>query len=112
MYKLAQIKIKDLDYLDIENASGSSKLRICVNQGGRIAQLKFNTVKVIPEIDPSTYKDNYASALLFPFANRIKDGQYTFKESVYKLDCNEIINNNAIHGLIYNKPFEFENSNL
>ena len=43
---------------------------------------------------------------MFPFANRIKDGEYTFNNLKYKLQCNEIDKNNALHGFVYNKPFE------
>jgi len=53
-----------------------------------------------------TYEDTYASAVLFPFANRIKDGLYEFEGNTYQFDINEPDNNNALHGLVYNKPFE------
>ena len=107
MYKLTKTKIENLDYLDIENTDGTSKLRLCLNQGGRIAKLVFNSIVLIPEINPSTYNDNYASALLFPFANRINDGKYKFENIEYNLKCNEESNNNAIHGLVYDERFEY-----
>ena len=76
MYKLSNIKIKNLEYLDIENSDSISKLRLCLNQGGRIDFLKFDNIKIISKNESSTYKDSYASAILFPFVNRIKNGKY------------------------------------
>ena len=46
------------------------------------------------------------AALLFPFANRIDNGVYSYNNKSYQLKCNEINNNNALHGLIYNKKFK------
>ena len=43
---------------------------------------------------------------------RIKDGEYTFKDSKHKLNCNETDKNNAIHGLVYNKTFVLINKEL
>nr|WP_261799348.1 aldose 1-epimerase [Winogradskyella echinorum] len=76
-----------------------------MNEGGRITKLLVNSIKVISGT-PSNYKKDYASAILFPFANRIKHGEYVFNNSKYKLVCNEEANKNAIHGLVYNKYFK------
>lgn len=112
MYKTSTLTIENLEYLDIDNSNGESKLRLCLNQGARIDQLKIDNIQVISETNPKSYKDNYASAILFPFANRIKDGRYTFNDINYSLDCNESDKNNAIHGLVYDKTFEYVSSNL
>lgn len=55
---------------------------------------------------PLTYDKTYASSILFPFANRIKDGSYEFDKIKYQLSINEKGLNNAIHGLVYDKTFE------
>lgn len=107
MYRLLNIQKDGLNYIVIESIDGNSKAKLCLNQGGRLNQLVLNGYSVIAEMDASTYKDNYASAILFPFANRIENGEYEFNNSNYKLDCNENGKNNAIHGLVYNKMFQF-----
>ncbi|MCC5930186.1 MAG: aldose 1-epimerase [Cyclobacteriaceae bacterium] len=48
----------------------------------------------------------FMSAFLFPFPNRIKDGKYQFRGRQYYFDCNEKERNNAIHGIVYNMPFQ------
>ena len=49
---------------------------------------------------------------LFPFANRIKDGLYSFNEIEYQLEINQKEENNALHGLVYNKPFKVINKEV
>ncbi len=43
---------------------------------------------------------------LLPFPNRIKDGKYYFEGKEFQLPINKPKENNAIHGFIWNKPFE------
>lgn len=47
----------------------------------------------------------YASAILYPFANRIQHGVYAFEGTKYALPMNETRRNNALHGLVTNQPF-------
>ena len=105
MYTITQIEIDKLSFIELSSPNNASKAKICLNQGGRLSNLLFENIQILANLDTSTYKDNYASAVLFPFANRIKDGEYTFKNSKYKLECNEKDKNNALHGLVYNKTF-------
>lgn len=105
MYKITEIEAQELQYLELESANSESKAHICLDQGGRLSNLIFENIKIFADYDASSYKENYASSILFPFANRIKDGEYTFNDLKYKLDCNEIDKNNALHGLVYNKIF-------
>lgn len=112
MYTLLNIQEAGLEYIVLESTDGNSKAKLCLNQGGRLDQLILNGYRILAELDASTYKNNYASAILFPFANRIKNGKYVFNNSNYKLDCNEEGKDNAIHGLVYNKIFECVNSTL
>lgn len=105
MYTLTKIEEKGLQFVELCNSDKSSKAVICLNQGGRLSDLIFNDIELLADFDPSSYKDNYASSILFPFANRIKDGKYTFDGIDYVLECNEVDKNNALHGLVYDKNF-------
>ena len=106
MYRLLNINEKNLEYIVLESADGNSKAKLCLSQGGRIHHLVFNTIEVIERTEPSIYRRNYDSAILFPFANRVKNGEYKFNDVSYILDCNEDGRNNALHGLVYDKMFE------
>ena len=112
MYTLQEIETDGLYFLELASSMGESKAQICLNQGGRLNNFSFENTQILKDFDSSNYKDNYASAILFPFANRIKDGKYTFKDSKYKLECNETDKNNALHGLVYNKTFVLINKKL
>ena len=47
----------------------------------------------------------FKGAKLFPFANRIKDGKYSFENKEYQLFTNQSGEGHAIHGLLFNKHF-------
>lgn len=105
MYTLDELKIQGLNYLELTSSDGASIAQISLNQGGRLSSLVFEDIQVLADFEASTYENNYASSILFPFVNRIKDGKYTFNNSKYQLSCNEGDKNNALHGLVYNKTF-------
>ena len=105
MYTLDELKIQGLNYLELTSSDGASIAQISLNQGGRLSSLVFEDIQVLADFEASTYENNYASSILFPFVNRIKDGKYTFDNSKYQLSCNEGDKNNALHGLVYNKTF-------
>ncbi|MDX2003561.1 MAG: hypothetical protein SFW35_14085 [Chitinophagales bacterium] len=48
----------------------------------------------------------YKGVKLSPFPNRVRDGKYTFQGKEYQLPINEEARHNALHGFVYNKPFE------
>jgi len=105
LYTLEKLKIQGLNHLELTSSDGASKAQISLNQGGRLSSLVFEDIQVLADFEASTYENNYASSILFPFVNRIKDGKYTFNNSKYQLSCNEGDKNNALHGLVYNKTF-------
>jgi len=50
--------------------------------------------------------DLYPSALLAPWVNRVRNGNYSFEGRNYQLPINEQNLGNAIHGFLSRKPFE------
>lgn len=106
MYKIAIAENSEKNYIFLENLEGGNIARICLNEGGRITNLIVNHTEIITDKTSGKYEEDFASAILFPFANRIKNGEYAFNNIKYKLDCNENTGKNAIHGLVYDKYFE------
>jgi len=53
--------------------------------------------------------ESYSSALLFPFPSRVRHGIYTFDGEAYALRMNEFRHENALHGFVYNQPFQVVN---
>ena len=105
MFRVDELKEKEQRFLDLKNAVNSTSARISLDEGGSIEGLKFDNEYVIKLQPNFKYKDSYASSILFPFANRIEKGQYSFKEKDYQLACNES-GKNALHGLVHNKQFQ------
>lgn len=85
--------------------------------GASLQKLTINSLKIIDEIKPKTthlkkYKTQFNSSILFPFPNRIANGKYIFNSKIYELEINDNENNNALHGLVFNAPFELKNSEI
>jgi len=59
-----------------------------------------------PEDVEKNLTSSFKGSNLFPFPNRIRDGKYNFGEKTYQLDINFEAENNAIHGLVFDKEFE------
>ncbi|TPN86238.1 aldose 1-epimerase [Aquimarina algicola] len=106
MYTLIEKKIQELNYIELISSDKTSKATFCLNQGGRLSSFIFENISILADFQSLSYTNNYASCVLFPFANRIKNGKYSFNGIDYTLKCNETDKNNALHGLVYNKPFD------
>ncbi|WP_372752486.1 aldose 1-epimerase [Mariniflexile sp.] len=94
--------------IELKNANNSTFVKIYLNLGASAQELTLNGHTIIEDLTPLTYNNTYASSILFPFANRIKDGKYTFEGKEYHFEINEPGNNNALHGLVYNKTFQIK----
>ena len=108
MFKIKNIHEKDNNIIEIIDSISGTSAKIKLSYGASLDELTIRNTKVITNLYPLDYKKTYPSSILFPFANRVKDGKYNFNGSNYSLKCNEKKLNNAIHGLVYNKTFVLE----
>lgn len=60
----------------------------------------------LPGVKPIDENDLYPSALLAPWVNRVRNGNYSFEGRNYQLPINEPKLGNAIHGFLARKKFE------
>lgn len=97
--------IKDQNIIEIKNAKTSVYGKIYLNLGASLQELTLDGHEIIKDLNPLTYANTYASSILFPFANRVKDGKYKYKRKSYQLEKNQEEEQNAMHGLVYNKTF-------
>jgi aldose 1-epimerase len=95
----------DSNTLEVQDSNNKLYGKIYLNKGASLQELTLNGHPIIQDLSPLTYDTTYASSILFPFANRIKDGVYTFNGLDYQFDANQKEENNALHGLIFNKTF-------
>lgn len=110
MYTVKKSQSNGLNYIEIGNSDATSNAKICLDRGGALESLVLKAETIIEDLSPLEYSSTYASSVLFPFANRIKDGKYSYNNQEFQLECNEGNLNNALHGLIYNKTFELVSS--
>lgn len=103
MYKI--LHNKTLNTVEVEDSNKKLFAKINLKDGASLKECTLNTKQIIKDLAPLKYENTYASSILFPFANRIKDGEYKFEGKTYKFDINEPANNNALHGLVFNKTF-------
>ncbi|CAL2095563.1 aldose 1-epimerase [Tenacibaculum sp. 190524A02b] len=83
---------------------GGSQAFISLENGGSLTRLFLKQKEIIKDFSAKhPYVNSFASAILFPFANRVFKGEYMYKKEKYTLKTNHEIN--AIHGLIYDKKF-------
>jgi aldose 1-epimerase len=106
LYSIKNLEENTNSIICIENKNKSTFAKIYVNLGASLQELKLQGKTIIEDLHPLTYNNTYASSILFPFVNRIKDGTYNFEGKTYQFQINEIDRNNAIHGLVYNKTFQ------
>ncbi|GAB1858035.1 aldose 1-epimerase [Flavobacteriaceae bacterium MHTCC 0001] len=97
--------LKDHNTLEVKNSDSSVYGKIYLDEGASLQELTLNGHAIIQDLSPLPYADTYASSILFPFANRIKDGAYQFKGIHYQFEKNQVEEQNALHGLVYNKTF-------
>ena len=102
----SQNKNESESIIELKLVDGKSYAKINLKNGGSIQELKLGNTILIKDLKPLSYKDTYASTILFPFAGRIKNGEYNFLNKQYRLALNDIKKQNALHGLVYNKHFK------
>ncbi len=51
-------------------------------------------------------RNKFKGSKLFPFPNRILDGQYSFENNIYNIPINFLKEKHAIHGLVLDSNFE------
>ena len=110
MYKINHNK--ELNILEIENSENEVSGKIHLDSGASLQELTLKGHAIIKDLSPLTYANTYASSILFPFANRIKDGAYTFNDQDFQFEINLKEENNALHGLVYNKTFQIINQEI
>lgn len=91
--------------LEIKNKELGIAAVINLHQGARLSSLYLRNQQIISDMSNVPYQESYASTIMFPFCGRISSGLYEFEKIAYQLDCNETVNQNALHGLLYEASF-------
>ncbi len=96
--------------LEVKNSKNIIIGKIHLNSGASLQELTLENITIIEDLSPLPYSKTYASSLLFPFANRIKDGKYSFDNKEYQLKTNLEEEKNALHGFIFDANFTLKDT--
>lgn len=104
--------------MNIKNSKTGDQLTINPTIGASLIELTLSGISLIDlpgsANHPLESNPYHPSALLTPWVNRVRNGNYSYKGKNYQLPINEPALGNAIHGLLARAPFsivrESENS--
>ncbi len=100
--------------VEIFDTKTATLLKLIYSYGATLTHLEFNGRPIIEGFtnhQELEYNIFFKNAWLFPFANRINQGRYEFEGTTYQLPINDAPTGHALHGFIYNKPFEIAELN-
>jgi aldose 1-epimerase len=95
--------------MEIKNVKTGDSLIIDAQTGASLIELHLSGLSLIDlpgsSTQPLVSNPYHPSALLTPWVNRVRNGNYSFKGKNYQLPINEPTLGNAIHGLLARAPF-------
>ena len=95
--------------MEIKNPTTGDCLVLDTKTGASLIELHLSGISLIDLPGSSTHplasNPYHPSALLTPWVNRVRNGNYSFKGKNYQLPINEPALGNAIHGLLARAPF-------
>jgi aldose 1-epimerase len=68
----------DQNYIQIKNNNDDLVAFVDLINGGSLQHLELNGITLIEQKKEFAYSESFASALLFPFVNRLKNGSLFF----------------------------------
>ena len=81
----------------------------CIN---RLVLKQNDVLDGLRDFEMLQHRHGYRTSWLFPWANRVKDGKYTFQGKTHQLPVNESGRNNALHGFAFKQKFLLEDVGL
>ncbi len=113
-FEIAETHFGRLNAIKITNKQTHERLVVLPDMGGMLLDYKLLiNQQLIPVLDSyqtdaelmETIGNSFKGSFLFPFPNRVDGGKYQFKGKQYQLNVNFSNENNAIHGLLFDKKF-------
>ena len=111
MFQQEEINLFGRKAFLIKNHNGQTSMTIIPSVGGHLGSLIFEGKNVIDGFQNEEELENnegFKSALLYPFPNRLKGGQFIFDNKSFQFPVNGSDKNNALHGFGATLPMEVE----
>lgn len=111
MYQLAITPFGNFEKYTFYNTNSGNRFSILPQFGATVNELVFNEKSVLDSYEtPEDLSDNKwkKSGMLFPFANRLRDGKYEWQGKSYQFPINDPSTGNALHGLGIERPMRVD----
>jgi aldose 1-epimerase len=111
MFEYKKSKLGGWNKYTFKHAKKKTGFSIVPDRGALLLDITFEGRQILDGyIDGEELKDLKwsKSSILFPFANRLKDGKYIWMNKEYSFPINHIASNNAIHGMVRESVFKVE----
>lgn len=112
---LKQESLDGISKFSFSAGGGETSVSFVPGYGGTITELhffhqgkNFQVLDGFKTAEQIRMNEKSRGIFLVPFPNRIRDGKYVFKGKEFFLPINKPKENNAIHGFIWNRNFEIE----
>lgn len=115
MYKHTQTAFGSFSRHTIYSDRSRQSFSFVPERGACLLELQFGDHNILDgytspeEVDFNRWAK---SGLLFPFPNRLRDGQYEWRGQTYQFPLNDDQRNNALHGFGMDKPFRVDGIQL
>lgn len=113
MFKIIKNTFGNIDCITLKNIENGIEVQILHGFGAIINkyivnQSPFSFIAGYHSAEELLSKNPFfsRSAKLFPFPNRLNKGEYGYLGKTYSLPANFTWSEHAVHGLLYNQPFE------
>ena len=109
-YKLSVSIFDDLEILQLEDLDSGNSFSLIPRLGANLNSLRLRGREVLWSAkNPAQIEKQslvaFSGSQLFPFVNRLKDGEYEHLGRRYRFPLNEPSLNNALHGAVFDKEF-------
>jgi aldose 1-epimerase len=105
--KYSQYYLKNIssgEYVSVVPSSGATINQVALAKENKVYEL-LDDCKTYEEFITEG-KSKFKGSKLFPFPNRITDGQYSFEKKVYNFPINFPHEKNSIHGILLDSDFQ------
>lgn len=111
MYQITESLLANKKQYCIKHIATGNYLSVIADYGGAVNQFVVNGKQILLGASndtefAQTIQKAFAGAQLFPFVNRINNGNYTINSKTYYLPQNDdAVFTHSLHGLVYDQPF-------
>lgn len=110
-------RIDGYDALNLRNTDWGVEIECLPEFGGRLNYLQLNIngqqqnmVDGFHHIEDLVNDQTFKNVLLFPFVNRLEDGEWEYNDQTLTFPVNEPDRNNRLHGFLFDESLEVINT--